>query len=70
MLNAKEIEKENLIVLDNNVSFPIESKGFGQSKVKGLSRLPYPAESIIAFIIIFINIRNELVFYQLPMLPL
>ena len=54
-LTRDEIDKcsKNFIVFDNNVSLPILSKGFGQFKVKGLSLLPYPAQSIIAFIIIF-----------------
>ena len=59
----------NFIVLDNKVSSPIFNNGFGQLRVKGRILLPKPAASIIAFLIILFiaNIRNELVFYQLPL---
>ena len=39
-------------VLDNKVSLPIFNKGLGQFSVNGRSRLPNPAESIMALIII------------------
>ena len=61
----KKPNEKKFIVLDSNVSSLIFSKGFGHFSVSGRSRFPNPAESIIAFIIVFVNIKNELASYQL-----